>query len=257
MEKEKLESLLIDYIDNNLDDSQRLEVERILETEKEARDLYRQLKEVLNAMESVSDLEQGHHHKDEFEKTLETESLASDRGRTLFFQPMFYRAAAGIALLIAGVAVGYWLNASNQRENELAALKQEMAETKSMMMAMLQNDLSASKRMQGVNVAFEMKEADDDILKALAHAMENDPNTNVRLAALEALSKFINEARVKKILVSSISVQKDPVVQIALIQLLVKIKEKGVVQDLEKIIENEESIQAVKDEAYTGILTLS
>ena len=257
MEKEKLESLLIDYIDNNLDDSQRLEVERILETEKEARDLYRQLKEVLNVMESVSDLEQGHHHKHEFEKTLETESPASDRGRTLFFQPVFYRAAAGIALLIAGVAVGYWLNASNQRENELAALKQEMAETKSMMMAMLQNDLSASKRMQGVNVAFEMKEADDDILKALAHAMENDPNTNVRLAALEALSKFINEVRVKKILVSSLSVQKDPVVQIALIQLLVKIKEKGVVQDLEKIIENEESIQAVKDEAYTGILTLS
>ncbi|MCB0487800.1 MAG: HEAT repeat domain-containing protein [Cyclobacteriaceae bacterium] len=257
MEKEKLESLLIDYIDNNLDEGQRLEVEKILEAAENARELYRQLKQVLNVMESVSDLEPRQDHRGEFERTLETESTTSAQGRTVFFQPVFYRAAAGIALLIAGVAVGYWLNANNQRENELASLKQEMAETKSMMMAMLQNDLSASKRMQGVNVAFEMKEADDDILKALAHTMENDPNTNVRLAALEALSKFIGEARVKKILVSSLTVQKDPVVQIALIQLLVKIKEKGVVQDLEKIIEDEKNIQAVKDEAYTGILTLS
>jgi hypothetical protein len=34
-------------------------------------------------------------------------------------------------------------------------------------------------------------------------------------------------------------------------------KEKGVVNDLQKIVDDEGTIQAVKDEAYSGILRLS
>jgi hypothetical protein len=62
---------------------------------------------------------------------------------------------------------------------------------------------------------------------------------------------------VRKILIGSLSVQDDPVVQIALIQLLVKMKEKTVVDDLQKIVDDSETMQAVKDEAYSGILRLS
>ena len=46
-------------------------------------------------------------------------------------------------------------------------------------------------------------------------------------------------------------------VQIALIQLMVKMKEKSVVNDLKKIVDDSESMKAVKDEAYSGILILS
>jgi hypothetical protein len=79
----------------------------------------------------------------------------------------------------------------------------------------------------------------------------------VRLAALEALSNFVHEKDVRSSLITSLSNQKDPVVQIALIQLLVKMKEKGVVDDLKKIVEDEGTMQAVKDEAYSGIMRLS
>ena len=53
------------------------------------------------------------------------------------------------------------------------------------------------------------------------------------------------------------STQKDPVVQIALIQMLVKLKENGVVNQLEKLTKDGSVMKAVKDEAYTGILKLS
>jgi HEAT repeat protein len=132
-----------------------------------------------------------------------------------------------------------------------------MAETKQMMLAMMSNDQSANQRMQGVNVALTISKADDEIVNALARTMLKDPNTNVRLAALEALSNFIQDPKVKLLLTNSLSKQDDPIVQISLIQLLVKIKEKNVVKDLEKIIEDDKNIQAVKDEAYTGILKLS
>jgi hypothetical protein len=87
--------------------------------------------------------------------------------------------------------------------------------------------------------------------------MNEDPNTNVRLAALDALSKFYDEPIVRKALIEGLSIQKDPVVQIALIQLMVKIKEKGIVTDLQKIVDDEKTMEAVKDEAYTGLLELS
>jgi HEAT repeat protein len=125
------------------------------------------------------------------------------------------------------------------------------------MMAMLQNGQSASQRIQGVNVALSMNKADDEIVSALVKTMNEDPNSNVRLAALDALSKFSDDAAVRKALVTSLPKQKDPVVQISLIQLLVKMKEKGVVNDLRKIVDDEKTMQAVKDEAYSGILRLS
>jgi HEAT repeat protein len=79
----------------------------------------------------------------------------------------------------------------------------------------------------------------------------------VRLNALEALSRFKEEPEVKKALINALSTQKDPVIQIALIQLMVEMKEKSVVKDLERIIEDERTMRAVKDEAYSGILRLS
>ena len=46
-------------------------------------------------------------------------------------------------------------------------------------------------------------------------------------------------------------------VQIRLIQLMVQMKEKEVVNDLQEIIDDSETMKAVKDEAYNGILKLS
>jgi HEAT repeat protein len=103
----------------------------------------------------------------------------------------------------------------------------------------------------------EMEKPDDEIVKALVKTMNEDGNTNVRLAALDALSHFQNDPQVRRALVSALAKQKDPVVQIALIQLMVKLKEKGAVEDLKKIADDDKSIDAVKDEAYSGLLKLS
>ncbi|MEQ8364583.1 MAG: HEAT repeat domain-containing protein [Cyclobacteriaceae bacterium] len=256
MEKEKLESLLIEYIDGALSSTESAEVEKLLLEDNGAKQLHDELKQVMSIMDEAESLDLTPGHERMFEGNLKKE-IASQQSKTIFFRPVIYRAAAGIALVLLGLAGGYWLNKTGQQERELAALRKEMEATKQTMMAMLGNDQSASQRMQGVSVALTISSPDSDVVIALEKTMMSDPNTNVRLAALEALSKFVQEASIRKILTESLSKQDDPMVQIALIQLLVNLKERGVVNDLEKIIENDKSIDAVKDEAYTGIIKLS
>ncbi|HYG01523.1 MAG TPA: HEAT repeat domain-containing protein [Chryseosolibacter sp.] len=257
MEREQLESLIIDYIDNKLNNVDRQKVETELMRNAEAYKLYEELKEVLHVMEKTSAIEPGQKAKAGFAQALNEEIASQQRGKLFFFSPALYRVAAAVTLLVLGVGIGYWISKHNEQREELIAIKTEMQQTKMLMMRMLNNDQSASQRIQGVNVANRMVKADDEIVKALVNTMNEDPSSNVRLAALDALSKFTNDIDVRDALARSLSKQNDPVVQIALIQLLVKMKEKGVIEDLKRIVDDAETMKAVKDEAYSGIMKLS
>ena len=258
MDNEKLEMQLIDYIDGKLTEADRHQVEQELMRNEYAYKLYEQLKEVMHAMDKAKNLEPSIQLRQKFDAFLSTEMAVSGKPtKTVFFRPAFYRAAAAVALLIVGGGIGFWLSKQNDQHPEIVRLRQEMETTKAMMMSLMDNKQSASQRLQGVNVALTIVTADDEVVKALAKRMNEDPNTNVRLAALDALGKFHEDPMVRRVLINALSNQKDPVVQIALIQLLVKMKEKGVVNDLKRIVDDEGAMEAVKDEAYAGMLELS
>jgi hypothetical protein len=257
MEREILESRIIDYIDGKGTDQERALIESELAHNKKSYELYKQLLEVIQVMDKIKPLEPSGKMKIAFEQALQNEIAAQKKTKTLFFTPVFYRVAAAVLLVLAGVAIGNWFNATQQQEKELASLKQQVEENRRVMLAMMENQQSASQRMQGLSVAYDMDKPDDEIVKVLVKTMNEDPNSNVRLAAMEALGKFSTEDAVRNALIQSLSQQNDPVVQIALIQLLVKMKEKGVVKQLEEITKDASTMKAVKDEAYSGILKLS
>ena len=249
--------MLIDYIDGKLNEADRILIELELSQNEKAYRVHEQLRDVMNAMEKSEKFEPGARLKASFDNLLREEIIKNKAAKTVLFQPLMLRIAAGIVLVMAGIAIGNWINSNNQRKAEIAELRKQVEETKQGMLMMMDNQQSASQRIQGVNVAMRIEKADDEVVQALAKAMNDDPNTNVRLAALEALSKFHQDRTVRKILIQSLSQQKDPVVQIALIQLMVRMKEKEAVKDLENIIDDAETMKAVKDEAYSGLLKLS
>jgi hypothetical protein len=257
MDNEKFEAQLIDYIDGRLSETERREVEEELMRNDNAYKLYEQLKEVMHAIERAQKFEPSRQLKEQFDKALDIETASSREKKSIFLRPVFYRVAAAVTLLVLGGGVGFWISKHNAQQQEVAMIKKQLDETKLIMMTLIDNQLSASQRIQGVNVAMTIEGADDEVVQALVRRMNDDPNTNVRLAALEALGKFLHEPVVKKALVQSLSTQKDPVVQIALIQLMVRIKEKTVIDDLRRMVDDEETMKAVKDEAYTGLLELS
>lgn len=260
MNKEELESLLIDYFDGNLNEVDGKRAEQVL-TNPETYALYEQLKEVLEVMDRSASLEPNPRLRKVFDELIHDELRMQKSAKVMAIQPVIYRVAAAIAFLVVAGIGGYWVvqnqKAQADQARELAEVKKEMEATKHMMLSLMSNDQSASQRISGVTVAYKFEKTDDEIVKVLVKTMHEDPNTNVRLAALEALGKFQTEPEVRKALIHSLSVQKDPMVQIALIQLLVTMKEKGVVKDLERLTKDKTIMKAVKDEAYSGILKLS
>lgn len=257
MDKERLDDLIIDYIDGRLNQVDKQIIEQELMSNTEAFKRYEEYKEILQTIDRSARIQPAEKLKVMFEQVLEKEIDAQRKPRTIFFTPAFYRIAAAIALIMVAGWAGYWISQQQQRQDDLVALKKEMELTKQLVMSRLENEQSATQRILGVMTANEADQADDEVVDALIRTMNNDPNSNVRLAAIDALGKFHHEPRIKASLVKSLTTQTDPVVQIALIQLMVQMKEKSAMKSLEKITRDEKVLQAVKDEAYVGVLKLS
>ncbi len=141
------------------------------------------------------------------------------------------------------------------RENR-NPLEEELALRKQVMFAKLTDMQSPSQRLTAATLAYQLKNTDKEIVDALVNTMNTDPNTNVRLAALDALTKFRREKYVKKQLIGSLQKQKDPMVQIELIQILTRMKETTILDELDKIVNDDNTLKAVKDHAYSSIFTL-
>ena len=170
---------------------------------------------------------------------------------------MSWRVAAAMALIAVSFATGRWLWNDSTERSQLAGLQKEMAETKSLVLSSLENTTSASTRLNGINVAYEKGSVDKEVIRVLIKTMNEDENVNVRLAAVRALAKFSDEPGVTQALVNALENQKEALVQIALINLMVELQEKGVLDKLQQIIEDDNALDAVKDEAHMAVFKLS
>jgi len=113
------------------------------------------------------------------------------------------------------------------------------------MLSLLQ-DPSASQRIRAVAYTDEMSNVDRKVIDALFTTLNVDPNVNVRLAALEALVKLSDKPQVREGLVRSISLQESPLMQSAMADAMVKLREKSSVESLQKLLNKKDLNQMVK-----------
>jgi hypothetical protein len=113
-------------------------------------------------------------------------------------------------------------------------LREEVRHTRQLVALSLLQQQSASERLKGVDWSNRMSRPDPQVLSALLHTVNYDQNVNVRLAALDALHQSASNQMVRRGLTESLDRQTSPMVQIALIDLLVDIRER-------------EAAEAVKD----------
>lgn len=257
MINETTQQQVLNYIEGKLSEEERKQVEQLLKDNTEVRNWYEQIKEINSVINSSKEWKPSAALRESFSAMLQQELETEKKSKSLFFNPVFYRAAAAIVLLVTLGSLGFWYSNQQAKDAEILALRKEMEATRALVFALLENDQSASQRMMGVKAAYETTQKDDAIVLALISVMNEDANMNVRLSAVEALGKFSTEAIVQRALIESLAKQTDPAVQIALIQVLVQMKEQGAVQSLQKIIEDESTIESVKDEAHAGIIKLS
>lgn len=134
-----------------------------------------------------------------------------------------------------------------QPTSELAQLRGEVGNMRQMVALSLLQQQSASERLRGVSWAYQVKSSDTEVLSALLTAVNQDSNINVRLAAVDALHAFGSSPMMRTAIIQSISKQKTPIVQMALLDLLVDLKEKDAAPELRKMAADETVDASVRD----------
>src|SRR5688572_26610841 len=118
MEKEKLESLLIDYIDGKLNEADRRMIERELVNRPETYALYEQLRVVISAMDRSAALEPNPRSRKLFDQLIHDEIRMQKSSKVLVIQPAVYRVAAAVAFLIMAGVGGYWVVQNQQQAQQ-------------------------------------------------------------------------------------------------------------------------------------------
>jgi len=166
------------------------------------------------------------------------------------------RLAWSAAVLIAGVALGHYLTQRGSNPGDLARLQDEVHNMRQMVTLALLEQQSASDRLRGVDYAYHVEQSDTQVLSALLHAVNHDPNVNVRLAAVDALRKFAASPAVRNTLAQSLAKQDSPMVQIALIDLIVEMRDRGATPALRTLEANPVANKDVKARAVWGLSQL-
>lgn len=162
-----------------------------------------------------------------------------------------------LVLLFAGLAAGYFLNSNGKTASELVQLRQEVQNIRQTLAVSLLDQASPSERLRGVSLSYSLENPGERILEALLNTLNNDPNINVRLAAVDATYLFYQNPAVKEGLIHSLSNQTSPLVQVALIDLMVSMRERQAIDSFKSLLADEKLNPDVKQKAEQGIRQLS
>ncbi len=162
-----------------------------------------------------------------------------------------------LVLLVLGGLVGHLLPFRNGDAGEMSQLREEIHNMRELVaISLLQQD-SATGRLQGVSWSRLVPQPDNRILDALVAALDHDPSVNVRLAAVDALYRFSDRPAARQGLMEALLKQNSPLVQIALIDTMVELREKQSADVLRKLSSDKNVDQVVRDRARWGLQQLS
>ncbi|RFP64428.1 hypothetical protein D0N36_14005 [Hymenobacter lapidiphilus] len=166
------------------------------------------------------------------------------------------RIAASVALLVVGATLGWLLARPGlPAEATLAANQAESAQLLARQLTASNGQPPmASSRIQLVHEAVgENVRPGDPTVLVLINTLNADPNPNVRLAAAEALYRLRADSLVGPALAQSLAVQTDPNVQITLIEMLVSLRRKQAVPQLQRLAQRPDALPVVRQQATQGI----
>jgi anti-sigma factor RsiW len=162
------------------------------------------------------------------------------------------------ALLFIGGMVGrYVVPTEKSNKEELSQLREEIHGMRQLVAVSLLRQDSASERLEGVSWSNRLRQPDEKVLDALIGALNHDTSVDVRLAAVDALYRFSDRPVVRQELVQSVLRQSSPLVQIALIDLMVELREKQSEEILRRLASDTNANQSVREHAKWGLQKLS
>jgi hypothetical protein len=159
------------------------------------------------------------------------------------------------AALMIGLGLGYAISSQKggHESSEIAQLRGEVNGMRELVALSLLRQQSASERLRGVSWANQVESSDVQVLAALLDSVNHDPNVNVRLAAADALRTFAMTSATRTEIAKAIVPQSAPLVQIALIDLIVDLKDSAAVSELRHVAGNRSLNPSVRERAAWAV----
>jgi len=165
--------------------------------------------------------------------------------------------AWSMALVILGVFAGSRINTSDSHQQDLAAMHSELTNMRQLVALSMLQEQSASGRLEGVTWTRREGQLDPQVLSALMHTLRYDPSVDVRLAALDALSRHSGQPQVRSSVADALQEQQSPLVQVALIDQLVEWRDSQAAPHLQKLRQDPNLNPTVRQRADWAISKLN
>lgn len=168
--------------------------------------------------------------------------------------------AAAVVALVIGFSAGRYTEKTRgvvSGPHEVAAVRQELSEMRQLVVLSMLQQQSASERLQGIAYSSQQGQTDPRVLEALLGALRTDGSVDVRIAALNALSAHGKQPMVKTGLLEALQPNQSPLVQVALIDLLVQMRDRDAVRQLRSLQQNQQMNPAVRQRAQWALTKLN
>ena len=186
------------------------------------------------------------------------------------FRSYALQGLAAAATLLIGVGIGWFAAGRSggsafggtrptygETTQQIAAMRTEMRDLREMVSLSLMQQQSASERLKGVTWTGQLDQPSGEVVSALLDALMHDSNVNVRLATIDALERFATREDVKRSTIQAVQQQRaSPLVQIALIDFMVKTNERESVPALQRLAMDPQVNDAVRARAAWGLQQL-
>ena len=273
---EQIEQLLPDYLQSALSPAQSAEVEQhcehcaacaqdvvmwkklaLLPEEKPSADSRARFEAMLHAY-SATAAEAASTAKLNTQPSREHETSKPSWNFFEWLRSPFGAVAWGAALLLIGLFVGTQLSNRTKpaQSDEIASLHAEVASMRQLVALSMLQQQSASERLQGVSWSTREDHLDPQVQSALLRTLRDDGSVDVRLAALDALSRHAGQPQVRKGVLEALQQQQSPLVQVALIDQLTEWRDPDVAKHLRTLEQTPNLNPAVKQRAEWALAKL-
>ncbi|SHG67261.1 HEAT repeat domain-containing protein [Flagellimonas flava] len=260
MDKEQFEIQAMEYLSGAMTDERKLDFEKFIGEHPNFKIELQELQDTLEMVKTMDAPEPSAKMDTVFFSSL-SEEIGRQKAKQIDIGFLRYlwpvqksQWILGLVVLCLGLAIGYLLN--DQKGPEPIEVVTQDDETESMrqkLVLTLLEQPSANQRLQGVSEANKFEEADEIVIRALLQTLNNDSNVNVRLAAIESLTNYVDRPEVRQGLVQSIPNQESPILQITLANLMVALQEKASVEPFKELLKEKKLDTTVKKKLQNSI----
>lgn len=273
----RVQDSFIDYQDGSLPADESAQLRAHLASCPTCQREWAALQEMTRKLDALPAAEPGPRLRENFYAMLETHQREADapspfalaRGRIdRFFAALLPREPAlqfafAVALLFGGLLAGQHylapkadLSSAALAKEELAALKAQVNSMGQLVTWSLLQQQSTGDRLQTVLAKMDLKSPDRKVLTDLVGALAFDPSINVRLSAVEALAQHADDSLVRAGVLSVLTRERAPLVQVAMIELLAGARDPAAQPVFEKLSRDEAADKNVRDAARRALAVL-